>query len=120
MITCIIISYNEEKRIRLVIEAAKRWADEVVLADKSSTDGTPNIARQLGVYVHQLPYSEQGTESGQDVVAGARFDWVFCITAGEIPTPDLIVNIRRILRSKSDSLDLIVVPLKYWSFWDSS
>lgn len=116
MITCIIISYNEEKRIRLVIEAAKRWADEVVLADKSSTDGTPNIARQLGVYVHQLPYSEQGTENGQDLVAGARFDWVFCITAGEIPTPDLIVNIRRILRSKSDSLDLIVVPLKYWSF----
>jgi glycosyltransferase involved in cell wall biosynthesis len=116
MITCIIISYNEERRIRLVIAAAKRWADEVVLADKSSTDETPNIARQLGVYVHKLPYSEQGTEDGRDVVASARFDWILAITAGEIPTPNLIANIRRILRSKSDSLDLIVVPLKYWSF----
>ena len=115
MITCIITSYNDEKRIRLVIETAKRWADEVVLADKSSTDETPNIARQLGVLVHQLPYSDRGMEDWRDVVAIANFNWIFALTAGEIPTPDLILNVRRILRSKFDSIDLIVVPLKYWS-----
>ena len=115
MITCIIISYNDEKRIRLVIETAKRWADEIVIADKSSTDQTPNIARQLGVFVHQLPYSDRGMEDWRHVVAIANFNWIFALTAGEIPTPDLILNVRRILRSKSDSIDLIIVPLKYWS-----
>jgi len=115
MITCIIISYNDEKRIRLVIETAKRWADEIVIADKSSTDQTPNIARQLGVFVHQLPYSDRGMEDWRHVVAIANFNWIFALTAGEIPTPDLILNVRRIIRSKSDSIDLIVVPLKCWS-----
>jgi len=115
MITCIIISYNDEKRIRLVIETAKRWADEIVIADKSSTDETPNIAKQLGVFVHQLPYSDRGMEDWRHVVAIANFNWIFALTAGEIPTPDLILNVRRIIRSKSDSIDLIVVPLKCWS-----
>ncbi len=116
MISCVIISYNEENRIGLVIQAAKRWAEEVIVADKSSTDRTPEIANQLGAIVQKLPYSEQGTENGQDLVARASFDWIICLTAGEIPTPDLIINVKRIIRSKCDSIDLILVPLKYWSF----
>jgi len=116
MLSCLILSYNEEHRIKFVIEAAKRWADEVVVVDKSSTDETPNIARNLGARVYQLPYSEQGTEDGRDVVAASSYDWVICLTAGEIPTPNLIVNVRRLIRSRHDTIDLILVPLKYWSF----
>ena len=42
-ISFIVPSYNEAARITPVLEHATRWADEVVVMDKGSTDGTLEI-----------------------------------------------------------------------------
>ena len=46
-ITAYVIAYNEEEKIRSAIESVL-WADEVILADSHSTDGTARIAEELG------------------------------------------------------------------------
>ena len=37
-----LITYNEEKNIRRTLESVK-WADEIVVVDSGSTDGTAAI-----------------------------------------------------------------------------
>ncbi len=46
-ITFMIGVYNEEARIRYVLEHAVRWADEVIVVNKSSTDRPVGILRGL-------------------------------------------------------------------------
>ena len=116
MITCTITSFNEEHRIDLVLKCAQLWADEVILIDKGSTDRTIEIALKLGVSIHTIPFSPQGTEKVDEIVACASNDWILGLTAGEIPTPELIVNLKRLIRENDEQIDLILIPFKYWSF----
>lgn len=48
-------AYNEEATIGSVTLAAHRYADEVVVADDGSTDGTAKIARAAGALVFRHP-----------------------------------------------------------------
>ena len=51
-ISAYIIAYNEAEKIRDCINSVL-WADEIILADSYSTDGTTKIAEELG-YVGTL------------------------------------------------------------------
>ena len=46
-ISACIIAYNEVDKIRDCINSVL-WADEIILADSFSTDGTTEIAESLG------------------------------------------------------------------------
>ena len=110
--------YNEENRIRFTIEHAIRWADEVVILNKSSTDRTREICLEYGerVRVVDVPFTPRGHD---DVVAYSkipRYDWIFFGTASEVPTRKLIAVIRQILAKTRGELDLVYVPRKYYSF----
>lgn len=110
--------YNEEARIRYVLEHAVRWADEIIVVNKSSTDRTKEICLEYGerVKVIDVPYSPQGHE---DAIAFSKLpanDWIFFGTASEIPTRKLIEQVRQILNETNGELDLVYVPRKYYSF----
>ena len=110
--------YNEEHRIRYVLEHAIRWADEVIVVNKSSTDRTKEICLEYGekVKVIDIPFSPRGHE---DVIAISKlpsYDWIFIGPASEIPTRKLIKRCREILNETNGELDLVYVPRKYYSF----
>ena len=44
-VSCILCSFNEEPRIRTALEGLVPWADEVIVFDKGSTDGTQAAAK---------------------------------------------------------------------------
>ena len=46
-ISAYIIAYNEADKIRDCINSVL-WADEIIVADSHSTDGTSEIAEELG------------------------------------------------------------------------
>jgi len=50
-ISAIIPAYNEEKRIKSVIEKTKKYVDEVLVIDDCSSDSTPIIAEKSGAKV---------------------------------------------------------------------
>ena len=52
-ITAYIIAYNEVEKIRDCINSVL-WADEIILADSYSTDGTTEIAEELGISVNTV------------------------------------------------------------------
>ncbi len=117
-ISFVTLAYNEANRIRNVLEHATRWADEVIVINKSSTDDTKAICQEYGarVRVIDVPFSPQGHEDAVSITQAPTYDWIYFGTASEIPTRKLIAAIREVLASTQGELDLVYVPRKYYSF----
>ncbi len=91
-----IIAVNEADRIGDAIRSV-HWADEVLVVDSGSTDGTVNVARSLGARVIETDwpgYREQKNRATQ----WAANDWVFGLDADEVIPEALALEIRDILR----------------------
>ena len=53
LLSVVIITYNEEKNIGRCIDSVKEVADEIVVLDSFSTDGTVQIAESKGAVVYR-------------------------------------------------------------------
>jgi glycosyltransferase involved in cell wall biosynthesis len=86
-ITAYIIAYNEAAKVADAIRSVQ-WADEVIVADSSSTDGTIEIAQGLGARVVQIPFEGFG-KLRNDAVAACTHEWVFSLDSDERCTPEV-------------------------------
>lgn len=116
-ITFAVPAYNEEARIESVLTHATRWASDILVIDKSSTDRTAAIASQFGsrVRVITLPFSPQAESRAADWVRHAKHDWIFVATCSEIPTRNLVAAVSGVLADRADSCDLVMVPRRMYS-----
>lgn len=80
--------YNEESRIRRFIESFYRF-DELIIVDKSSTDRSTEIAKEMGVKVVTIPYTEEFKKVFDAGMEMATQDWIFFNTASDIIHPGL-------------------------------
>lgn len=117
-ITFMVTVYNEEYRIKNVLEHAVKWADEILVLNKSSTDKTKDICLSFGekVKVCDIPFSLSSQEKATDLYNLNTNKWVFVGTASEIPTRNLIKKIKEKLKETDGELDLIYVPRRMFSF----
>ena len=76
--------------------ASVGFADEVVVVDSGSTDGTRELAAGHGARVVEREWMGFGRQK-QHAVASARNDWVLCLDADERVTPELERSIRAAL-----------------------
>lgn len=117
-ISFLLLVYNEEQRIRAVLDQAVAWADEVVVVDKSSTDGTSIICKEYGAKVKHVifPFAPQGQDDLHAMVAAASCEWIYFSTASEMPTKRLVERCRNLLQERGQDLDLIFVPRKRYMY----
>lgn len=90
-----IITLNEAEHIAAAIDSAA-FADEILVIDSRSTDGTADIARAKGarVMVRDWP----GWIAQKNFAAEqASHDWIFSLDADERITPALAAEIRQTL-----------------------
>ncbi|HEX8826889.1 MAG TPA: glycosyltransferase family 2 protein, partial [Xanthobacteraceae bacterium] len=80
-ISAYILTYNEAEKIKAAVESVL-WADEIVVADSSSTDRTAEIAASLGARVVQIPFNGFGDLRNRAIEA-CRCDWIFSLDADE-------------------------------------
>jgi hypothetical protein len=93
-----ILTKNEARHIQECIQSVA-WAEAVLLSDSYSDDGTVEIARRMGANVVQRPFvnfAEQRNLALDDARAMGA-EWVFFIDADERVTPELAVEIRRVV-----------------------
>jgi glycosyltransferase involved in cell wall biosynthesis len=102
-----IIAYNEAARIADAVNSVL-WADEIVVADSHSTDGTDRIAQDLGARVVQIPFQGFGHLRNQAVDA-CTHDWVLSIDTDEQCTPEVRDEILALL-SGTPAHDAYLVP----------
>jgi glycosyltransferase involved in cell wall biosynthesis len=90
-----IIAFNESAHIEACIESV-RWADEILVIDSGSTDGTPDLARGRGARVEVRDWP--GYAAQKNLAASlATHDWILSIDADERVTPELAAEIRSTL-----------------------
>lgn len=114
-LSCVVGTWNEAGRIGRFMEHAVKWADEILVVDKSSTDGTQAMAEAAGARVISVPFSPAGGELAAEHLRQARNEWLFVMTPGEVPTRLLIRRLMELLEARGNDLDLVVVPKKLWS-----
>ncbi|WP_447973291.1 glycosyltransferase family 2 protein [Nitrospira sp. Kam-Ns4a] len=90
-----VIAYNDEPNIRACLESVA-WADEVVVVDSYSTDGTARISREYTDRVYQHAFRGFG-RLRNEAVARTTHDWVFSLDTDERMTPELGEEIRALL-----------------------
>jgi glycosyltransferase involved in cell wall biosynthesis len=95
-LTVIIPCKNEREHIRACVTSALQVADEVLVADSGSTDGTLEIVRELGCRVIEREYHTSGDFKNWAIPQSAH-GWVLILDADERLTPQLAAEIRRIL-----------------------
>lgn len=82
-LTICVIAKNEERFIRQCLESVKSIADQLVVVDTGSTDGTVEIAKSFGAEVHQFEWSDDFSAARNAALEHARGDWVLILDADE-------------------------------------
>ncbi len=90
-----VIAYNDEPNMRACLESVA-WADEVVVVDSYSTDGTARISRDYTDKVYQHAFRGFG-RLRNEAVARTTHDWVFSLDTDERMTPELRAEISALL-----------------------
>jgi glycosyltransferase involved in cell wall biosynthesis len=93
-ISAVIVTLNEERNIARAI-ASLTCADEILVVDCGSTDGTRAIAESLGARVVEEPWRGYAGQKNF-AAASARHDWILSLDADEALTPGLAGEIVRL------------------------
>ena len=98
-LTVLIPCKNERMNIRPCLESVRAVADEILVADSGSTDGTLDIVREMGgCRVVEREYIDSGNFKNWAIPQAAH-PWVLIVDADERVTPELAAEIKQTLAS---------------------
>lgn len=96
-LTVLITCKDERRHIRACLDSVRPLADEILVADSGSTDGTLDIIRDFGgCRIIEREYNYD-TDFKNWALPQATHDWVLVVDADERATPAIIGEIRRLL-----------------------
>lgn len=87
------IAQNESARIAAALESL-RWADDVLVVDGGSTDGTAELAAAHGARVAVHPWPGSFEQQLRTALGETTGDWVFRLDADETVTAALAGELR--------------------------
>ncbi len=104
-LTVLIPAKDERRNIRACVESVQAVADEILIADSGSADGTLDIVRQIGgcriierEYVNSANFKNWA-------IPQSRYPWVLVVDADERVTPELAQEIQQILAAPPGDKD---------------
>jgi len=115
-LSVVVITYNEEERIRACLESVA-WADELVVVDAGSEDKTVTLARELTDRVVVRPWPGFAAQKNFGI-AQAQGVWVLSLDADETVSPALRAEIEAILAAGGPA-DGYAIPRRnlFWGRW---
>ena len=90
-----IVAHNEAENLARTL-ASVSWADEIVLVDSGSTDGTLELAQQHGATIYQEPWKGYGGQVNS-ALDKCTHPWILNLDADEVVTPELAESIQTLL-----------------------
>lgn len=94
-ITAIVPTYNEVANIEECLRGLQ-WADEILVVDSFSTDGTPELAAPLATRVVQHEYLNSAAQKNW-AIPQASHEWIVLLDADERCPPELAREIQKTL-----------------------
>jgi len=103
-LTVLIPCKDERKNIRDCIRSVRGIADEILVADSGSTDGTLEIAGEMGCRIIRREYVNSADFKNWAIPQAAH-PWIFIVDADERVPEALRAEVRAILDDPRDDLD---------------
>lgn len=99
-----IIAYNEADRIGATIKAVRHLTEDLVVVDSGSSDGTREVAEELGarVVVNAWPGYGPQKRFAEDL---CRNNWLLNLDADEVVPPDLAGEIAALFEAGGPAMD---------------
>lgn len=79
---CMIVK-NEAENLAPCIDSLRAIMDEIIVVDTGSTDGTKEIARQLGVKVFDFPWCDDFSAARNESIKHATGDYILWLDADD-------------------------------------
>jgi glycosyltransferase involved in cell wall biosynthesis len=94
-LSVVLITLNEEANLSRTLQSVN-WAQEIVVVDSGSTDGTLEIARRAGARVFEEPWKGFATQKNS-AIAHATGEWILSLDADEEVSAELALEIEALL-----------------------
>ncbi len=108
-ISAYILTFNSADKIGDAVSSVL-WADEIVVVDSNSTDGTIAIAEGLGARVAQIPFNGFGDLRNR-AIETCTHEWIFSLDSDERATPQVRDEILGLI-SGTPAHDVYLMPRK--------
>jgi glycosyltransferase involved in cell wall biosynthesis len=109
-ISALITAWNKEKYIKRAIDSVlsqTRPADEIIVVDDGSTDGTSEILRSYGSKIHCVYQPNQGVSSARNAgIKAAASEWIAFLDGDDEWLPDRL-KFQCELPDRNSSLDWV-------------
>lgn len=93
-----LIARNEESRLEAAVDSVRAVADEIVITDTGSTDGTVALAKRLGARVSHFDWCDDFAAARNACQQHAQGDWIFWLDADERLKPGSADAVRAAIR----------------------
>jgi glycosyltransferase involved in cell wall biosynthesis len=106
-----VVTYNRANLLETCLRSI-RFVDELIVIDKSSTDGSRAIARRYADRVITVPWSPTVEETRAGALALCHHDWVVYLDDDELLSPEAITFLSR--RPPPDAPEVYYLPKKHY------
>ncbi|MCR5439576.1 MAG: glycosyltransferase family 2 protein [Selenomonas sp.] len=96
-ITACVIVKNEEKCIGRWLESVESYADEIIVVDTGSTDGTVEIVKTHKAQLYTFAWTGDFSAAKNYALEKATGNWIVFLDADEYFLPESVNNLRNIL-----------------------
>src|SRR3954453_8011842 len=110
-ISAFVISYNRAELLGSCLRAL-RFADELIVIDKSSSDHAPAIAAALADRVITVPWSPTVEETRAFALSQCAHDWILFLDDDECLSPEAAQFVRTELQAPR--ADIYALPLRHY------
>lgn len=93
---CMIVR-DEEANLERCLKSVRSVADEIVVVDTGSRDGTVEIARRYGAKVSHFEWCDDFAAARNAALENATGDWILQIDADEELTPEAASKMRKVV-----------------------
>ena len=111
MILLVVIQNKEEKILARCLDSVADLADEIIIADTGSTDGTKEVAKRYTKHVYDFKWTEDFSAARNFVFSRATKEYIYSADADEVLSPE---NRERFRILKETLLpEIEIVQMKY-------
>jgi glycosyltransferase involved in cell wall biosynthesis len=116
ILSAIIITRNEIKHIAACLDAIK-FADEIIVVDTNSADGTVDVCREKGARVEITEDWPGFGPQKNRALALAQGKWILSIDADERVTPELATEIQKAIQTHNNQAYTLPRLSNYCGRW---
>lgn len=110
-ISAMVISYNQVSLIGTCLRALS-FADEVVVIDKSSNDGTAEVAAKFADRVITVPWTPVVEDTRAFAIAECQYEWILCLDDDECLSVEAVQFIENEL--SAPRADIYGLPMRHY------